>query len=304
MTIWKEYHSKFPRNISNLWSFVSFEIIASMCTCPSPSTQSIHNMSAFLCHPSIFLQETSFNLFTANTHERLIKIRVRFSQSAAFHDQPLFDLICLRVIPMHRPAVGLTASRKVVLLGNSGVGKTSLAQRFLSKDFDPSISSTIGPMHSTSTIDVDGIGVNINLWDTAGQEQFRSIVPLYIRGSRSAIIVASVDSIESFHSIPGWVELLNSSQEEPVRALLAVNKTDLRDPLCPEISPLVDSHRRLFAACFFVSALTGDNVEHLFREVARLASRARSGTEGEGLGSAGVEQGSEMEVEGSMSAGG
>jgi small GTP-binding protein len=189
---------------------------------------------------------------------------------------------------MHRHD-SASSARKVVLLGNSGVGKTSLAHRFIEDSFDSSVTPTIGPRNLSLSFDIDGREVNIALWDTAGQEQFRSIVPLYVRGARSAIVVASVDLVESFEAIPGWLELLNSAQEEPVQAVLAVNKIDLIDPLSPEISRLVETQKRGFSSCFFVSAATGDNVKHLFMEVARLAARARSGTDIEDTGNGDTE---------------
>jgi small GTP-binding protein len=182
---------------------------------------------------------------------------------------------------MHRRGESLSTPRKVVLLGNSGVGKTSLARRLPNGAFDSSMNPKIGPTNSTSSIEVDGREVKITLWDTAGREKYRSIVPLYIRGVRSAIIVASVDSPDSFYSIRDWIELLNSCQEDPVQAILAINKTDLKDPLSSDISPLISSNKKFFASCFFVSALNGDNCEHLFREVARLASRGSTNMDAE-----------------------
>jgi small GTP-binding protein len=172
---------------------------------------------------------------------------------------------------MHRWPLDADAARKVVLLGNSGVGKTSLAHRWVHDAFDPAILPTIGPTNTTRTVDLGDRQVAVALWDTAGQEQFRSIVPLYMRGARGAVVVAAVDSPDSFDSIPEWLELLSSSQEKAVQAVLAVNKTDVKDPLDPQISSAVETHRAKFAACFFVSALTGDGVKQLFREVARVA---------------------------------
>jgi small GTP-binding protein len=172
---------------------------------------------------------------------------------------------------MHRHGFDADISRKVVLLGNSGVGKTSLAHRWVHNAFDAAIRPTIGPTNATQTVDLGDKRVTVALWDTAGQEQFRSIVPLYMRGARCAVIVASVDSPESFDSLPEWLELLNSSQERPGNAVLAVNKTDMKDPLDEQISAAVETHRVMFSACFFVSALTGDGVKQLFREVARIS---------------------------------
>jgi small GTP-binding protein len=174
----------------------------------------------------------------------------------------------------------LVFAHKVVLLGNSGVGKTSLAHRWIHGSFDPTILPTIGPTNTTQTVDIGTKKVQIALWDTAGQEQFRSIVPLYMRGARSAVIVAAVDSPESFDSLRDWLELLNSVHEEPVQAVLAVNKTDMRDPLDSEISEFVERNRAKFASCLFVSALTGDGVKQLFREAAKIAEDGIAGGSG------------------------
>jgi small GTP-binding protein len=164
--------------------------------------------------------------------------------------------------------------RKDDHLGNSGVGKTSLAYRWVHDAFDPAICETIGPTNITRAVDIGSKQVTIALWDTAGQEQFRSIVPLYVRGARTAVVVVSADSPESFDSLSGWLELLNSVQDQKVQAVLAVNKMDMRDPGAPDVSELVDSHRSLFAACFFVSALTGESVNQLFRAVAKIADES------------------------------
>jgi signal recognition particle receptor subunit beta len=100
--------------------------------------------------------------------------------------------------------------------------------------------------------------------DSAGQKQFRSIVPLYLRGALGAIVAAAADSRESFASLLQWLEVLNSSGVVPIRAVLAINKSDPKDALYPEVSGSVETKKAPFAVYFFVSALTGDGVKLLF----------------------------------------
>jgi small GTP-binding protein len=180
---------------------------------------------------------------------------------------------------IRRPATSSDAVKKVILLGNSGVGKTSLANRWIMNDFEPDVAQTIGPRNTLRDVEVHGRQVKVALWDTAGQEQYRAIAPLYIRGARSACLVASLDSPESFEALSTWLELLNSSQDNPVMSVLAVNKVDLADPTDPEVGDLVDPHRAKFSATFFVSARTGEGVDAMFREVARLANEAQALTD-------------------------
>jgi 50S ribosomal subunit-associated GTPase HflX len=97
----------------------------------------------------------------------------------------------------------------------------------------------------------------------------------HIRGALSACVVASVDLRESFDALPDWLEFL-SQGEDPVPAILAVNKIDLRKPIDAETTALVNLHRGRFVSCFFVSALVGDNIEGLFRDLADLADRGHA----------------------------
>jgi small GTP-binding protein len=177
---------------------------------------------------------------------------------------------------MRRSETSSDVAKKVILLGNSGVGKTSLANRWILNDFEPDIAQTIGPRNTIRSVEVGGRQVKVALWDTAGQEQYRAIAPLYIRGARSACVVASLDSPESFDALSTWLELLDSSQDGPVASVLAVNKIDLRDAIQHDVGDLVSAHRAKFSATFLVSARSGEGVDAMFREVARFADEAHA----------------------------
>jgi small GTP-binding protein len=166
---------------------------------------------------------------------------------------------------------------KVILLGNAGVGKTSLANRWIHGEFDSDVASTVGASNGFKEVFIGQTAVRITLWDTAGQEQYRSITPLYVRGASVGIIVAAADDSDSVESVPTWVNLLNSAQESSIPALLAINKSDLRDPWADEaFSSAIERHRHRFVTTFVVSARNGEQVSELFEEAARLANQGRT----------------------------
>jgi small GTP-binding protein len=163
-------------------------------------------------------------------------------------------------------------SRKVILLGNTGVGKTSLSHRLLFDMFDTLITPTVGAAHGFKEVKVGNKTVKITLWDTAGQEQFHAITPLYVRGAKVAIIVTAANSVDSFHAIPTWLELLGSKQDELIPAILCVNKCDLMDPLTDEATAkLIALYTSQFMSIFYASARTGEQIDELFAEAAKVS---------------------------------
>lgn len=172
------------------------------------------------------------------------------------------------------------ATKKIVLLGNSGVGKTSLATRWLNDKFDPLVRQTVGASNAYREVTVDDHVVRVTLWDTAGQEQYRSITPLYMRGARCGIIVASCDLQESLDAIPSWLELLASVQAEPIPAVLAINKSDMMNSEQEEqMTKTIELYRPYFQSFFLVSAFSGDNVTELFKAAAKAAEATPSAQE-------------------------
>jgi small GTP-binding protein len=163
-------------------------------------------------------------------------------------------------------------TKKVILLGNAGVGKTSLAHRWIHHTFDPMSAPTVGASNFFKEITLETRTIKVTLWDTAGQEQFRAIAPLYVRGSRAAIVVTAADFPDSFHAIPNWLDLLGSTQVESIPAILAVNKIEILDPASDEeLEKLIAMYGSHFVAVFYVSAATGERVDELFSEVGRIA---------------------------------
>jgi small GTP-binding protein len=165
---------------------------------------------------------------------------------------------------------------KIILLGDVSVGKTSIATRHAKGTFDFKMISTVGVDHVISTMTVQDRPVKLLLWDTAGQEEFVSLVPMYARGTQVCIIVASIVDLVSLEHIPGWEDRLRESGEDPA-IIVAINKTDLLDGAPTTIEKIRDEFGDRYPRLFFVSARSGDSIHELFYEAALQALRKGSG---------------------------
>ena len=155
---------------------------------------------------------------------------------------------------------------KVVLLGNSGVGKTSICSRWVNGDFQNATVPTIGVLTSKKSITVFNHPLEISLWDTAGQEQYHSITPLYARSATSIIIATSIDDPNSFDDIQVWSSLVKESVLDIPPTLLAINKVDLENS--NKAAEYLGKYRYLFSDVIVCSAKTGEGIDTLFKTAA------------------------------------
>jgi small GTP-binding protein len=170
-------------------------------------------------------------------------------------------------------------SVKVVLLGNSGVGKTSIVYRWTSNEQSPRSGPTIGVNHQRKAATVGDRDVDVYLWDTAGQEQYQALTPLYVHSASCALIVAAIDDPASFEAIPKWIEVLQESCGRPPPLILLVNKMDLTNPGSPTVSNIEVTYKRTFQAVFFVSAVTAEGIDAAYNEAVLTAFKFQTGTQ-------------------------
>ncbi|CAG9327598.1 unnamed protein product [Blepharisma stoltei] len=158
-------------------------------------------------------------------------------------------------------------SAKVVILGDSGVGKSSLVYRFTRHEFKDSWNVNIGANVEETKIDVgNNESVSLFVWDTAGQERFRSITRIYYQGARAAAIVYDITINKSFESCGYWVKELQNN--EPGCLLFLVgNKIDKEPRVVnqQEAKEFADEHGMEFIE---TSAKSAENVDALFRQIA------------------------------------
>lgn len=118
---------------------------------------------------------------------------------------------------------------RVILIGDSGVGKTSIIGYAAQNVYPELTRPTIGAAVTALTVHVDNEDVQFHVWDTAGQEIYRSIVPLYFKGAVAAIVVFSIDDAKSFRSLNDWIAQLNAYTPSQVPIVIVANKWDLSD---------------------------------------------------------------------------
>jgi len=157
---------------------------------------------------------------------------------------------------------------KLLLIGDSGVGKTSVLFRFSEDNFNATFIATIGIDFKIRTIDISGKKIKLQIWDTAGQERFRTITTAYYRGAMGIMLVYDVTSEKSFNNINQWIDNITQHANADVEKMLLGNKADMNDQrqVSTEIGKeLAQSHGIKFME---TSAKTGQNVDEAFRQLA------------------------------------
>ncbi|KAJ7477064.1 P-loop containing nucleoside triphosphate hydrolase protein [Mycena galericulata] len=133
-----------------------------------------------------------------------------------------------RMDPYSRSRYEQGIDSKIVIMGNSGVGKTSLLQRYTQNKFDPkNTTSTSGAFFVTKKVYVNGLKVRLQLWDTAGQERFRSMAPMYYRGANAALLLYDITNASTFDDIRGWLEELKKNCQPELIIYIVGSKADL-----------------------------------------------------------------------------
>ncbi|CAN0890850.1 Ras-related protein RABA5a [Linum grandiflorum] len=118
---------------------------------------------------------------------------------------------------------------KIVLIGDSAVGKSNLLARFARDEFYPNSKSTIGVEFQTQKMDINGKEVKAQIWDTAGQERFRAVTSAYYRGAVGALVVYDISRRQTFESVGRWLNELQTHSDMNVVTILVGNKSDLKD---------------------------------------------------------------------------
>ena len=163
---------------------------------------------------------------------------------------------------------------KVVLLGATMVGKTSLVTRFTSGEFDPSIKATVGACYASKVVPVDNETVKLQIWDTAGQEKFRTLVPMYFRGAKVAILTFSVCDTDSQKDVQFWANSVKQGTAQMPTLFVVGNKIDLTDSRTVSAESGKATALEVGAEYIEVSALDGTNIDELLKKVAKAALAA------------------------------
>ncbi|KAJ2931395.1 hypothetical protein H1R20_g5681, partial [Candolleomyces eurysporus] len=158
---------------------------------------------------------------------------------------------------------------KLLLIGDSGVGKSCLLLRFADDTYTESYISTIGVDFKIRTIELEGKTVKLQIWDTAGQERFRTITSSYYRGAHGIIVVYDVTDNDTFTNVKQWLQEIDRYASEGVNKLLVGNKSDLTGKKVVEYSVAKEFADQLNIPFLETSAKNATNVEQAFLTMAK-----------------------------------
>ncbi|KAL9245431.1 hypothetical protein vseg_019089 [Gypsophila vaccaria] len=156
---------------------------------------------------------------------------------------------------------------KVVVIGDSGVGKSQLLSRFAKNEFCFDSKSTIGVEFQTRTLDIRSKVVKAQIWDTAGQERYRAVTSPYYRGALGAIVVYDMTKRQTFDHVPRWVDELRAHADSSTIIMLIGNKADLVDKRAVPVEDALEFAQEQGLFFSEASALSGDNVDTAFCKV-------------------------------------
>ncbi|KAF9532334.1 GTP-binding protein ypt1 [Crepidotus variabilis] len=158
---------------------------------------------------------------------------------------------------------------KLLLIGDSGVGKSCLLLRFADDTYTESYISTIGVDFKIRTIELEGKTVKLQIWDTAGQERFRTITSSYYRGAHGIIVVYDVTDNDTFTNVKQWLQEIDRYASEGVNKLLVGNKSDLTGKKVVEYTVAKEFADQLNIPFLETSAKNATNVEQAFLTMAK-----------------------------------
>ncbi|CAH2044842.1 unnamed protein product [Thlaspi arvense] len=193
---------------------------------------------------------------------------------------------------------------KVVLIGDSAVGKSQLLARFSRNEFSIESKATIGVEFQTRTLTIDKKTVKAQIWDTAGQERYRAVTSAYYRGAVGAMLVYDITKRQSFDHVARWLEELRGHADKNIVIMLIGNKTDLGTLRAVPIEDAKEFAQRENLFFMETSALDSINVELSFltvlTEIYRIVSKKNlvANEEGESGGDSSLLQGTKIVVPG------
>ena len=163
---------------------------------------------------------------------------------------------------------------KILVIGESAVGKSCLLLRYTDNKFQETFMTTIGVDFKTKYIDIDGNHVKLQIWDTAGQEKFRSITKAYYRGAHGILVVFDISRRDTFNQTRMWIDSIKEASSDSIDVILIGNKCDLERAVKKEEAEELAAQYKV--RYFETSAKDNTNVEEAFMYLATLAYRRRN----------------------------
>ena len=156
---------------------------------------------------------------------------------------------------------------KCVIVGDPGVGKTNLMNRFTKDEFSTSNKTTVGIDFSTRQIEHDGLTIEAHVWDTAGQEKYKAVTAAYYRGAMGVLLVYDITKRSSFENCEQWLRELRTHADPSIVAMLVGNKCDLRHQQQVDVEDAKDFAEDNNLAFIETSARDATNVDLAFETI-------------------------------------
>ena len=156
---------------------------------------------------------------------------------------------------------------KVIIIGDTNVGKSNILTRYIKDEFSLNTKSTVGVELGIKFLKIKNINAKIQIWDTAGQERYRAITSSYFKGSNGCFIVYDITNETSFDNVEKWYEQIQSETSKEIPIVLVGNKCDLENERKIPTEKGKDKAKNLKCAFFETSALKGINIDKIFEEL-------------------------------------
>ena len=153
---------------------------------------------------------------------------------------------------------------KIVLIGDSGVGKTNLLGRYLKKEYKEETKATVGVEFGEKKYELNGLKIKAQIWDTAGQERYKAITSMYYKGAKGALIVFDLSSKNTFQNVEKWYNEIKKTADPNINLILIGNKSDLKDKRQISTEEGENKAKEMNVAYLETSALNCDNVDKAF----------------------------------------
>lgn len=158
-------------------------------------------------------------------------------------------------------------SIKIVVVGDSGVGKSNILNRFVHNEFNHDSKATVGVELNSKSYKINDKIVKVHLWDTAGQERYKSITAAYYKGAKGAMIVYDITKHDSFKSVDKWYSEIKDYGDKSLFPILVGNKCDLKHLRAVETNAALEKAKLLKMPFMETSAAEATNVDHAFKQL-------------------------------------
>ena len=161
---------------------------------------------------------------------------------------------------------------KMILIGDSGVGKTNILNRYVNNTFSETTKSTVGVELGTKVEEYNNTKIKVQIWDTAGQERYKSITKTYYKGAKGAFIVYDITNKDTFKNVDKWIQDLREFGEDDAAILIVGNKSDLeekREVTTEEVKKKAEIYKMAYCE---TSALKSKNIDYAFQTLIKLVA--------------------------------